>query len=368
MLNQRYHIHIICTAHDQPLILDRLAVFFRDNAFLTYDVSSTISGSALYSRQKIEDCDYVIVIVGDNYGTSRKTIVSQMHLSYLGAKAKLKPMMCLLKTYSEEVQLSWQLIEFIRLIEQHSNHIYYYDNDSNFEQLISYAHNEMVNRHGIKTRWRHQEDNFENPNSDARYSENEKSTFLSEDVLTSYSLLKNNLAYTKSFDEKSKKGREQGVINPATMNPLIENDAIETHISATDKITMPISLTQNVVVHYTAQAYEKGNLTDISMSTTITWQQILIALAQLTKPFSNYGLRNRLNRLIADNAEIEIKAHMPNVHAVSRCKIYENDLNQLQQLLVAANWIEIATFTTRNTQQLWNLTFYAKSLHDEQLA
>ena len=42
--------------------------------------------------------------------------------------------------------------------------------------------------------------------------------------------------------------------------------------------------------------------------------------------------------------------------------ISQDDLNQLQRQLVAANWIQLTTYGTRVTQELWKLTFYAKSL------
>lgn len=113
MSNHRYHIHIVCTAHDQPLILDSLAVFFQKTAFLTYDVANRLSQSSLYNRQSVENCDYVIVVIGDNYGASGSVFVSQMHLSYLSAKAKLKPMLILIKTHDEKVQLSWQLSDLL---------------------------------------------------------------------------------------------------------------------------------------------------------------------------------------------------------------------------------------------------------------
>lgn len=53
---------------------------------------------------------------------------------------------------------------------------------------------------------------------------------------------------------------------------------------------------------------------------------------------------------------------MPNVHAVARCQISQDDLNQLQRQLVAANWIQLTTYGTRVSQELWKLTFYAKGL------
>lgn len=78
--------------------------------------------------------------------------------------------------------------------------------------------------------------------------------------------------------------------------------------------------------------------------------------------FSSYGLQSAINRLIASKAEHDIKQEMPNVHAVARCQIAQNDLNHLQRQLVAANWIQLTTYGTRVSQELWKLTFYAQNL------
>nr|WP_238060342.1 hypothetical protein [Psychrobacter sp. Ps5] len=89
---------------------------------------------------------------------------------------------------------------------------------------------------------------------------------------------------------------------------------------------------------------------------------MLIALIKIPATFSSYGLQSAINRLIAVKAETDIKKDMPNVHAVARCQISQDDLNQLQRQLVAANWIQLTTYGTRVSQELWKLTFYAKGL------
>ncbi len=121
-------------------------------------------------------------------------------------------------------------------------------------------------------------------------------------------------------------------------------------------------LTDTFEIQYKAQAYEGGNLTDVTRPMRLSWQEVLIALIKIPATFSSYGLQSAINRLIAVKAETDIKNDMPNVHAVARCQIYQDDLNQLQRQLVAANWIQLTTYGTRVSQELWKLTFYAKSL------
>ena len=134
--------------------------------------------------------------------------------------------------------------------------------------------------------------------------------------------------------------------------------------SMDDNVSKPIVLTETFEIHYKAQAYEGGNLTDVTRPMVLSWQDVLITLIKMPATFSSYGLQSGINRLIAARAEIDIKREMPNVHAVARCQISQDDLNHLQRQLVAANWIQLTTYGTRVTQELWKLTFYAKSLLD----
>lgn len=323
MPNRRYHIHVICADNDQLLVLDRLAIFFQTRAFLTYDVSSKLAKASLYGRQCIDSCDYALMLIGDSYGTVQKTGVSQMHLSYLNAKAKTKPLIILIKNHRQDASISRQLQEFIKLVVRQDNQLYYYDTEEDIDQLIVQAYYNTLSHHKVVGGW-------------ARGSE-ELIEFSKQTVSERFSdLLSNSKAIKKdeSFD----------------------NDVM------TDSVSKPIALQESFNIYYSAQAYEGGNLTDVTRSMILTWQEVLTVLIKIPTTFSSYGLQNFINRLIATKAEQDIKQDMPNVHAVSRCQISQDDFNKLQRQLVSANWIQLTTYGNRVSQELWKLTFYAKSL------
>lgn len=314
MSNRRYYIHVICAANDQPLVLDRLAIFFQTRAFLTYDVSSDLARAALYGRQCIEDCDYTVVVVGDSYGATHNTGVSQMHLSYLSAKAKLKPMLILMKTHQENAELSPQLKEFKRLVERQNIGVYCYANTTDIDQLLIRAYDDMVERHPA-------------------------------------------LSWVRENATKSPALPAAKTTSQMDVHSKVSIDF--------DSLTQSLKLTDSFEFQYTAQAYEGGNLTVVTMSLSCTWQEVLSALVKIPAAFSSYGLQSCMNRLIVTRAEKDIKKLMPNVHAVSRCQINQSDLVKLQRLLVSANWIQLASSGLRTTQELWKLTFYAKKIYQD---
>lgn len=323
MPNRRYHIHVICAANDQQLLLEEIAVFLQSRAFLTYDVSSQLPKATLYSRQCIDACDYTMVIVGDSYGMTHKTGVSQMHLSYLSAKAKLKPMLVLIKTQSDNFEISRQLQDFMRLVEQQANRVYYYDNDTNIEQLLTYAYDSMEDKY---------------PSMGWVQAEQSSYPTASKPIITP------RYPTSSAYSSIISKGVGDEPEPP----------------SSVDTVTESIALDEQVNIEYTAQAYEGGNLTDVTMTLRVTWCDILAALVKIPAAFSRYGLQNCINSLITPRAETNIKRLMPKVHAVSRCQILSDDLVKLQRSMVKANWIELMPSGSRTSKELWKLTFYAK--------
>ncbi|WP_435979305.1 DUF4062 domain-containing protein [Psychrobacter sp. DM4] len=328
MSNYCYHIHVIRADNDQSLTLDSVAIAFQERAFLTYDVSSKLPKASLYGRQCIDACDYALIIIDDRYGTTQRTGVSQMHLSYLSAEAKLKPLLVLIKTHHQLINIEPPLTDFIRTVEKHAKYIHYYDEDTQMEQLLIRAHDEIIASQKITGSW------------------------------------------TKTR-ERSPLANESTMLSPrrssvSTRVSKDQNSCSTASTTASPSLSRPIVLTEIFSFQYTAHAYEGGNLTEVTMPIALTWLEILQALIKISPTFSSYGLQSSINRLIASKAENDVQQLMPKVHAVARCQIAQNDLNRLQRQLVAANWIELTTFGARVKQELWKLTFYAKKLSKEQ--
>ncbi len=357
MPSRRYHVHIICVAHEQPLLLDGLAMFFQARAFLTYDISPRLPQASLYGRQCVDSCDHTVMIVGENYGTTQNLGVSQMHLSYLSAKAKLKPMLVLIKNKNEKSDLSRQLLDFTQTVEQQAEDIHYYDDNTNIEQLLTVAYNKIATRDNLVASW-------------TKFNENIKDTSMKDsstyDRIAQYGNASKTMASPESVNRLSthKNPNSQHSSYQSSNHQGSNRQGSEVNINS-DSVIPIIELSKKFAIKYTAQAYEGGNLTDIMMTIELTWQQVLQALARIPATFSSYGLQGCMNRLISTNAEYDIKQKMPNVHAVSRCQIAQDDLQKLQRLLITANWIQLTGSGLSTSQELWKLTFYAKNLFKE---
>ena len=113
----RHHIHLICDAKDPSLygLQDALTIFFEQRAFLTKDLFGTTSEAANYSWRCINNCDCVFVLLGESYGSLTNTGVSQLHISYLNAKTKRKPMAVFVLETSERPR---QLSDLLAMIKE----------------------------------------------------------------------------------------------------------------------------------------------------------------------------------------------------------------------------------------------------------
>lgn len=354
----RYYTHVICVAYDQPRVMDSLALFLQNRAFLTYEIDSQWPQALAYSRQCIEACDDIILVIGDSYGTPKSNGVSQMHLAYLSAKVKLKPMLVLIKTHAQNSNVNRPLQDFIRLVEQQSKRVYYYDTHTNIEQLLLSANHDREQDYRVKPSWVR-----ETIASAALSDDNQRLN--SQKILNRSLAVDANLVQTQlsnktssaSSGYKTDDGHKNST-NIKTLQPknFDNNKDVDAQLS-------PITLEEALTIEYSAQAYAAGNLSDVTMTMTLQWQDIIAALTRIPASFTNYGLQRCLNRFIAPLAERDIKKLMPNVHAVARCQISQNDLAKIQRLLVTENWIQLVAKKSPGnlTQELWELTFYAQN-------
>lgn len=334
MPNRRYHIHVICAANDQVAVLDRLAIFFEQKAFLTKEINSHDLDAVNYSRRCIESCDFVLVLVGDSYGDTNTTGVSQLHLSYLNARTKNKPMLTLLKSHLEDSGITRQLRDFIRLIEQQQvTEIYYYDAQTDMPQLLDYAYTEMLQRHrqaGIG--WVRANQSIE--------------TALQQTVSQPY--------------------HDTASIPATIQNTLVEGSEAEKNSNGAATLGVNIDPRANpdmtFLVNYTAHAFEGGNLTEVSLKAPLSWRDIITMLAQTATIFSAHGLQRSMNDLVSAHAKDSIKKSMPKAHAVSRCQVMPADLQWIQSQLSQAGWVEPVASSARLSRELWQLTSDAKLL------
>lgn len=289
MPEKRYHIHLICSPDDQVAMLDKLAIFMERKAFLTHDLMQSDNESSNYSRRCIDNCDYLIMVVGDSYGRLSQTGVSQVHLSYIYAKTKSKPILIFLKLHNDTDNLSRQLKDLIEVIEnQNSGSIYYYDDDINVQEFLEPVYRKFI-RENKQPGWK-------------------KLTL-------------------KSYKNKQEKPTE---------SPILPK---QKKIDAVD-------LNFKIMINFTTHAYKEGNLKNVSLMAPLTWKQVL---ELIDKSMYVLAFQRAINDLINDKAlKIAQNSISINIHAVAQTKVSKADIKWMISQMVQFNWITVVTPDSNN--------------------
>lgn len=345
MSNRRYHIHLIGIISDHDRMIDSLALFFEQRAFFTHDLKEADVKSANYSRRCIDNCDYVIMLIGDHYGKRNNTGVSQMHLSYINAQTKNKPLLILRKVHVDKSGLSRQLLNFVRVVEQQNiGQIQYFDAKTNIEQLLDFPFQQLQAEHPVtgwvKAALNDQKSQPSSTNNSPDIKPNEKLT--EEPTKTPISSTP-----AKKPAIASKKPVAKVVDNPKTPSTFTVSD-----VSADDEIT----------VNFTAHAYEGGNLSDVSLMVTLIWRDIVDTLVNQKMQFTVTGIQRCVNDVINRQALQIVKQLMPNVHAIARTQVSKLDLLNIQAQLVYSGWIVQTAATSIAGRDQYEVTLAAKQL------
>lgn len=323
MSAQRPHIHLICDANDSSLhsVQDALVIFCENKVRLSRDLFGISHETANYSWRCINDCDYVLMIVGESYGKLNNSGVSQLHISYLNARTKNKAMAILLCDAPTRPR---QLADFINAIVKQEKHIYHFGANSNLEPLFNQIFNDFGSRIIAKPTL---------ANSPAVPVG--ATTIGSEQRLLPYE--------QKPYEQKqataslSQSPSKSAAQNKATNAP--PNTPTPNASPSVPPTVAKFELDDELLINCTAHAFKGGTLIEVSFVATSTWQAVLSALTHTSMSFSSQGMWRILNELVAEQAMSVIKPIYPEVHAISRCQVTKADIIWLQEELQAAGWI-----------------------------
>lgn len=333
--NRRYHIHVICANDDQSSSLDALVLYFEHRAFLTFDLALGDVLASNHSRRRIDECDYVLLLIGDSYGKPNNTGVSQLHLSYINARTKNKSMLILRKIHSgrgTQKGLSRQLTDLIRLIEQqNSGKILYYDDQTDLEQLLEFPYLQMLSEHPAKG-WIRTENIIE------------------ETLLTTFNAIKKSEAPpTQSF-----------IFDVKTLNGKMTDHDDQAQDLSSELSDIVIDLSDDIMLNFSTHAYEGGNLSEVSFLAVVAWRDIVTALNDLQTQFTSTGIQRCVNDLVHEQALDLVQDVRPNAHAVSRTQVAMVEQEWVKSQLLAAGWIVVAQTGGRGKRNFYQVTDKAK--------
>lgn len=311
----RHHIHLACVAYDKLLknAQDDLALFAEGRAFLTKDLLVNRSRSANYSWRCINDCNVVVIMIGESYGDSTSPSgVSQLHLSYSNARTTKKPMVILVHKSAEHSQ-DRHLTDFVKIVQSQENgSVTYFDESRNLISILEGTVGKLL------------------------LEQDQQKQLLVTEIPTLPKLVPtvNELKTTQLHEIRAKKHLSHG-LRPAL---LLDNE---------------------FDVACTAHAFEGGTLMTVEFTIRLSWRAVILALLNLGVPFSSQGISRCLNECIDKQFvhDMILQKH-PKVHAISRHQVIKSDALWIQDELQLAR--HIVQVNPNGASTLWEISQTAR--------
>ena len=323
---KRYHIHVCLVRNENSHLEDAIAYALSADYFLTWDLLPTHKSFVEYSRQQIDQCDYMLYILGENYGALSPSGVSYLHLNYIYAATTRIPMVALISSQASKNDTSRQRWDLFNLVnkEQGNRTVVYYTVEEGIKDAMRLFDELKTGSSRLGwVRGRHAVSEISKPNHPL------KNTATTEES-----------ALTVTLAEKPQPSTTTNTAHIGVILPPI-------------KVPVDV-LQQKVLVNYSAHAYEGGNLRDIMAAHTFTWGEIIGLLQALPQPFTNDMMLRQLNDSLKESALIEASKVSAKVHAVSRCQLSAVDYQWLKNQLIERQWL-VSAKEEKSLRELWRI-------------
>lgn len=331
---KRYHIHISLVRNENLYLENALEYALSKDYFLTWDLLATNTNFVEYSRQQIDQCDYMIFILGNDYGHLSLSGVSYLHLSYIYASSKRVPMIALVNTQLNQNELLRQRLDLFNLVikEQGLRVIHFgqtHDGVSECVRMLGEIKEKFPRLGWVK-------DTRSLSTLPAAASGDLKSMFVSD------------------------RFHIRNGVQPALTDSSLEGTQQSPEAEARPTQVTPKELNEALLVNYTAHAFEGGNLQEISATYTFSWGNIVQTLQALPQPFTSNMMLTQINDSLKDAAMAEALKISPNIHAVSRCQISSIDYQWIKSQLVKKRWL-FSVKEERSIRELWQINIIVQA-------
>ncbi len=319
MLDTRYQIFISTSGRDmQPerMVLSQTLVGM---GFFAWGLEHRTPLTTTLARRQIDECDYVILLLGSQYGEQAISGVSYLSLEYEYALSQAKPIIVFMHEQPENREIDLQethpqlkdkFLAFRKKLLHEAKHIFYFKTPRELELAVRLNIPLMVEQH-IGQGWV--------PAHQAQQLQDE------------IRLLKSKILQL-----------EQRVTEPSTqLNEVAPQDIF--------------------AFEYQIQAFQDGNFKELKRQRQMTWSQLLSVLAkrfETAMPEENFAacLNEYLNQAGLEDARQEL----PRAHAVACAQINHKALFRIKNQMQSQGWI--VPTQTEQSYGLWKLTTKAQKI------
>lgn len=319
MLDTRYQIFISTSGRDmQPerMVLSQTLVGM---GFFAWGLEHRTPLTTTLARRQIDECDYVILLLGSQYGEQAISGVSYLSLEYEYALSQAKPIIVFMHEQPENREIDLQethpqlkdkFLAFRKKLLHEAEHIFYFKTPRELELAVRLNIPLMIEQYG---------------------GEGWVPAHQAQQLQDEIRLLRSKILQL-----------EQRVIEPSTqLNEVAPQDIF--------------------AFEYQIQAFQDGNFKELKRQRQMTWSQLLSVLAkrfETAMPEENFAacLNEYLNQAGLEDARQEL----PRAHAVACAQINHKALFRIKNQMQSQGWI--VPTQTEQSYGLWKLTTKAQKI------
>lgn len=329
MLEKRYQVFIStsgCEMQPERMILSQTLVGI---GFFSWGLEQRTPITTTFSRRQIDDCDYVVILLGSQYGEQSVSGVGYMHLEYLYAKTKQKPIIVFMHAdpdsrdeslKDEKPILREKFKEFRAQLQQEVDQVFTYKTLRELELSVRLNMSQMLERYPVIGWMRPQ-------NTQALYDE--------------IAMLK-----AKVMQLEMASGTREA--DPIMAIPKV-------------------SLHESFSFEYRMHVYQDGNFKEMKVTRHMTWAQILSVLGKTFFTATPEDFFSKcMNEYLNDTGLKDAHKEMPRAHAIARSQINIRALHTIKMQMRQNEWI-LPVGRDERQRMLWKTSAKAARLLDSNL-
>lgn len=325
MIDKRYHVFICTSGADMQAERVVLSQALVSQGFFSWGLEQRTPLTTAFARRQIDDCDYFVLLLGGCYGELSASGVSYMHLEYIYAVTKRKPILVImheapegrpieLQEKTSEARLKFQ--EFRQQLQREREVIVTYRNMRDLEVAVRRGMPLMTERYPAPG-WIRPQD--------------------TQKLLDEIDSLRQKLAQS---------GNQTN--NTTSTEPTLN---------------LPqVALEETFVFDYKVHAYQDGNFKELRPQRKMTWREILAVLGPGFSPAAPEENFSRvMNEYLNQTGLSDVRDVMPRAHAIARSQINVRALHSIKMQLKHNNWI-LPSGRDNRQRLLWELSPTAEKI------
>ncbi len=325
MLDKRYHVFLSLSGEHMQAERRLVQQALISIGFFAWGLELRTPLTKKLAQRQIEDCDYVLFMIDEQYGDQAMTGHSYQQQEFEYALSHGKPIIIFMPEALYEGQICAKQTagkqqlqqQFLAMLMQQDN-IFRYRQIRELELTVRHNMQQMLERYPVVGWVRPQ--------------------FL-QTLQDEIDALKQQVVQLENIK----------VVQPSPTNDL--------------RATLPqLSMQHSILLEYRIHAYQDGNFQELKLQRHLTWAQLLSILGQtFAKPTPEDYFSKSLNDYFNETGLQDAKKDMPRAHAVARAQVNIRSLHHIKTHVQQHDWI-VPLQRDERERMLWQITDKAQKL------